>query len=146
MNCRQFLLCLLICLALFKEVKCLHKRCVKCRSRGELGSCGDPVVVNATDPYSQLGIHVVACPSGWCGKMMEGNEGAFRTDDYGSATERMCLQRPPSDYEERCAYTLWNYKKVYMCFCNGDLCNTAFRTTISYCSIVIAVLLTIFNM
>ncbi|KAI8440377.1 hypothetical protein MSG28_001707 [Choristoneura fumiferana] len=118
----------------------LNKRCIRCRSRGELGSCGDPLPFNVTDPDAEPGIHAVACPSGWCGKMIQGTTGAFRTDDYGSATERMCLQRPPSDYEERCAYTMWNYKKVYMCFCTGDLCNSGFRMSISYYSILAAVL------
>lgn len=41
------------------------------------------------------------------------------------ATQRMCVQRGPSDAEDRCAYTVYNYKKVYMCFCQGDLCNAA---------------------
>lgn len=41
------------------------------------------------------------------------------------ATQRMCVQRGPSDSEDRCAHTVYNYKKVYMCFCQGDLCNTA---------------------
>lgn len=43
------------------------------------------------------------------------------------ATQRMCVQRGPSDSEDRCAYTVYNYKKVYMCFCQGDLCNSAKR-------------------
>lgn len=41
------------------------------------------------------------------------------------ATQRMCVQRGPSDSEDRCAHTVYNYKKVYMCFCQGDLCNAA---------------------
>lgn len=45
--------------------------------------------------------------------------------DYDMATQRMCIQRGPSDAEDRCAYTVYNYKKVYMCFCQGDLCNAA---------------------
>lgn len=45
--------------------------------------------------------------------------------DYDMATQRMCVQRGPSDSEDRCAHTVYNYKKVYMCFCQGDLCNTA---------------------
>lgn len=45
--------------------------------------------------------------------------------DYDMATQRMCVQRGPSDSEDRCAHTIYNYKKVYMCFCQGDLCNTA---------------------
>lgn len=35
----------------------------------------------------------------------------------------MCVQRGPDDSEDRCAYTVYNYKKVFMCFCQGDLCN-----------------------
>lgn len=58
----------------------LNKRCIRCRSRGELGSCGDPLPFNVTDPDAEPGIHVVACPSGWCGKMIQGTTGAFRTD------------------------------------------------------------------
>lgn len=41
------------------------------------------------------------------------------------ATQRMCVQRGPSDSEDRCAHTVYNYKKVFMCFCQGDLCNSA---------------------
>lgn len=53
----------------------------------------------------------------------------FFLSEYGLATQRMCLQRGPSDSEERCANTVWNYKKVYMCFCTGDLCNLGSRIT-----------------
>lgn len=35
----------------------------------------------------------------------------------------MCVQRGPDDNQDRCANTIYNYKKVYMCFCQGDLCN-----------------------
>lgn len=45
--------------------------------------------------------------------------------DYDMATQRMCVQRGPSDSEDRCAHTIYNFKKVYMCFCQGDLCNAA---------------------
>lgn len=45
--------------------------------------------------------------------------------EYGVATQRVCLQRGPSDSEDRCAYTKWNYRKVLMCFCKGDLCNSS---------------------
>ncbi|XP_034825419.1 UPAR/Ly6 domain-containing protein rtv [Maniola hyperantus] len=127
MNYQPLFLCILVGVIVVKEASCLHKRCMKCRSRGELGTCGDPFPFNVTDADAEAGIHVVACPSGWCGKMIEGTTGAFRTDDYGAATQRMCLQRSPSDDEERCAYTMWNHRKVYMCFCNGDLCNSAYK-------------------
>lgn len=49
----------------------------------------------------------------------------FCRTDYDMATQRMCVQRGPSDSEDRCAHTIYNYKKVYMCFCQGDLCNAA---------------------
>ena len=45
--------------------------------------------------------------------------------EYGLATERMCLQRPPQDLRERCAMTVRGNQEVYMCFCQGDLCNGA---------------------
>jgi len=51
--------------------------------------------------------------------------------EYGTATQRLCLQRGPDDSEERCAYTVWNHKKVYMCLCYGDLCNGAMKTNIA---------------
>ena len=43
--------------------------------------------------------------------------------EHDAATERTCLQRGPDDGEERCAYTTMDYKKVFICFCKGDLCN-----------------------
>ena len=43
--------------------------------------------------------------------------------DYDQAIQRMCVQRGPDDNQDRCANTIYNYKKVYMCFCQGDLCN-----------------------
>ncbi|XP_026326433.1 uncharacterized protein LOC113235083 [Hyposmocoma kahamanoa] len=144
MNYNGLFLCSLIVLLVFEEVKCLQKRCIKCRSRGELGTCGDPFPFNMTEPDAEVGIHVVACPSGWCAKVIEGTTGAYRTDDYGAATERMCLQRPPSDYEERCAYTMYNHRKVYMCFCSGDLCNSAFRISTFPISILMATVITVY--
>lgn len=33
-----------------------------------------------TEPDAEVGIHVVACPSGWCAKVIEGTTGAYRTD------------------------------------------------------------------
>lgn len=58
----------------------LHKRCIRCRSRGELGTCGDPFPINVTETIVETGLHVVACPSGWCGKLIEGTVGTFRSD------------------------------------------------------------------
>ncbi|XP_032512019.1 uncharacterized protein LOC116766308 [Danaus plexippus] len=142
---KTYFLCYLLGLMVLKEVNGLQKRCIKCRSRGELGSCGDPFPTNVTESEDQVGIHVVACPSGWCGKMIEGTTGAFRTDDYGAATQRMCLQRSPSDDEERCAYTMWNHKKVYMCFCTGDLCNSAVRSQLVLPILLLSVLSILYN-
>lgn len=47
----------------------------------------------------------------------------FLSPDYDTAIQRMCVQRGPDDNIDRCADTIYNYKKVYMCFCQGDLCN-----------------------
>lgn len=58
--------------------------------------------------------------------------------EYGVATQRMCLQRGPSDSEDRCAYTKWQYRKVLMCFCKGDLCNSATQLNISTIILVFA--------
>ena len=36
------------------------------------------------------------------------------------------MQRPPSDLQERCDLTMYGqYRKVYLCMCQGDLCNGA---------------------
>ncbi|XP_013185777.2 uncharacterized protein LOC106131282 [Amyelois transitella] len=145
MKCNISFVSISLFLLLIKEATCLNKRCIRCRSRGELGPCGDPFPFNVTEPEAEAGIHVMACSSGWCAKMIEGTTGTFRSDDYGAATERMCLQRPPSDYEERCAYTMWNHKKVYMCFCNGDLCNSAITKTIFTPLILLPVFTIIYN-
>lgn len=136
---------LFIGIVFFRQVDCLRKRCVGCRSRGELGTCGDPFLFNVTEPKAEPGIKVVECPSGWCGKITEGSSGAFKLDDYGAATQRLCLQHPPSDHEERCAYTLWSHRKVYMCFCNGDLCNASFMILSKPSLLLVSVIIPIFN-
>jgi len=68
------------------------------------------------------GVAAIPCASGWCGKVIEGG-GTYAIDDYDLAIQRMCVQRGPDDNMDRCADTIYNYKKVYMCFCQGDLCN-----------------------
>ncbi|CAG9804260.1 unnamed protein product [Chironomus riparius] len=103
----------------------LIKRCYQCRSRGDLGSCKDPFRFNASHIDMEPGVTAIPCASGWCGKVIEGETGAFREDDFDMATQRMCVQRGPDDSEDRCAYTVYNYKKVFMCFCQGDLCNSS---------------------
>ncbi|XP_024891261.1 uncharacterized protein LOC112467042, partial [Temnothorax curvispinosus] len=116
------------------------RRCVSCRSRGDLGSCKDPFTMNSTQIELEKGIDAVPCVSGWCGKIIESQN---LNNEYGTATQRLCFQRGPDDNEERCAYTVWNYKKVYMCLCYGDLCNGTMRTTVaSGLLIMIAVCLT----
>lgn len=79
---------------------------------------------------SSPAIEAAPCPSGWCGKAVEG-----KPDDHIQATERMCLQRPPQDGIERCSETFYENKRrpVFMCFCKGDLCNAAnqFHTSLS---------------
>jgi len=100
------------------------RRCYQCRSRGELGSCKDPFRFNITQIDDEPGVTAVPCASGWCGKVIE-SAGTLKDDDYDMPTQRMCVQRGPSDAEDRCAHTIYNYKKVYMCFCQGDLCNSS---------------------
>ncbi|XP_015928354.1 UPAR/Ly6 domain-containing protein rtv [Parasteatoda tepidariorum] len=94
------------------------KRCYNCRSRGDLGDCKDPFELNATMVEDVKGVEALPCASGWCAKIIEGEN-----SDYDTATERMCVQRPPADGEERCSDTVIDRKPVYMCFCHGDLCN-----------------------
>ena len=102
---------------------------------------------NFESSSSWSGVEAVPCSSGWCAKVIEG-KGTFKAEgkwfvfhfdivndtpnshcwlrviaEYGTATERMCLQRPPQDLGERCAMTVRGNQEVYMCFCQGDLCN-----------------------
>ncbi|XP_030379675.1 protein quiver [Scaptodrosophila lebanonensis] len=104
------------------QINALLRRCYHCRSRGDLGSCRDPFLFNATDVEREPGVAAVPCASGWCGKVIEGG-GTYAVDDYDLAIQRMCVQRGPDDNMDRCADTVFNYKKVHMCFCQGDLCN-----------------------
>lgn len=48
-----------------------HRRCVNCRSRGELGSCKDPFTMNSTQIALEKGVEALPCVSGWCGKIIE---------------------------------------------------------------------------
>jgi len=121
------LLLLLCYTAVFSEGL---KRCFKCRSRGDRGSCKDPFrYSNSTD--LEKGVETVPCASGWCGKVLEGGANSFKDEEYGMATERTCLVRGPSDSEERCAPTVRSNTKVMMCFCQGDLCNAAPVSSVS---------------
>lgn len=62
------------------DISGLIKRCYQCRSRGELGSCKDPFRFNASHVDTEPGVTTVPCASGWCGKVIEGDTGAFRED------------------------------------------------------------------
>ncbi|XKL60305.1 hypothetical protein PGB90_001321 [Kerria lacca] len=115
--------------SLFVITNASIKRCFSCRSRGELGSCKDKFkYYNASQLEFETGVEAVPCASGWCGKVIETSEHDLKAEEYGLATQRMCLQRSPSDNEERCDDTVWGRKKVFMCFCQGDLCNFSFNT------------------
>ena len=59
--------------------------------------------------------------TGWCAKSVQ-----LKESDALLSTERFCLQRPPSDNEERCSETMLGEhgrSQVFMCFCRGDFCN-----------------------
>lgn len=88
----------------------------------------DPFTYNATTIDDIKAVETQPCASGWCGKSIESNDG-----EHLIATERMCLQRPPSDNQERCAETFYGNRKktFFMCFCKGDLCNHATRHTLT---------------
>jgi len=104
------------------------RKCFSCRSRGPLGDCRDPFYLSANATIiesKKSGVETPPCSSGWCRKVIEGRENRYKDADYGLATQRDCLARPPSDGKERCAYVKYNRKEVYMCFCKGDLCNGA---------------------
>lgn len=105
--------------------------CYVCRSRSQLGDCRDPFPYNETTVEGVRGVEASPCASKWCGKLVEG-----RDDDFDLATERMCLQRPPDDQEERCAETLYQNRRVYMCFCRGDLCNGAHKTATTGAAVI----------
>ena len=105
------------------------RRCYSCRSRGEQGDCRDtfkrpttPIPGLPVESHSKY-VDELPCSTGWCSKIMEGVDKTFGDDDYGIATERQCMTRAPSDGLERCAYVKYNHKRVFMCFCKGDLCN-----------------------
>lgn len=124
-------------ITLFKSqispVEARFKRCFTCRSRGALGDCKDPFYLNSTTFDDQTNtkpsIEATPCASGWCAKIIE--------DDFGdsiAATERSCMTRPPTDNEERCSETIFENhrdRKVFLCMCYGDLCNSATRNVVS---------------
>lgn len=57
------------------------KRCFKCRSRGELGSCKDPFSYTNTSAVEHIaGVETIPCSSGWCGKVQEGGANSFKDE------------------------------------------------------------------
>ena len=44
--------------------------------------------------------------------MLEGLDKNFGDNDYGIATERQCMERAPSDNQERCDFVQLGLKKV----------------------------------
>ena len=110
------------------------RRCYTCRSRGEKGDCRD-TFIRPTPPLDleegevagyQPVVDETPCSTGWCAKIIEGvGIDSVISEDYGIATERQCMTRAPSDNKERCAYVVYRGKQVFMCFCKGDLCNSA---------------------
>ncbi|KAL7648922.1 UNVERIFIED_CONTAM: hypothetical protein RMT77_000857 [Armadillidium vulgare] len=103
-------------------VKGQLKYCYSCRSRGKLGDCRDPFLYNKTNLVP--GVELAPCPSGWCSKTIEGDEYG---EDHDLATERRCMQRIPPDNNPRCSEALYNHKKIFICFCQGSLCNGGSR-------------------
>ena len=77
-------------------------------------------------------------------QIMEGLDKNFGDNDYGIATERQCMERAPSDNQERCAEVQRGHKKVYMCFCKGDLCNTGQKHFIGLSTIILTSIVTYF--
>jgi len=119
------LLALFLVLALIQLVNGQHKRCYECRSRGKLGDCKDEFRFNETSIVN-TGVKPNPCPSGWCLKFIEGEKDG---EDHDLATERLCMLRPPPDLRERCAEASQGAKKVFTCFCKGDLCNGSISST-----------------
>ena len=57
-------------------------------------------------------VEEVPCSTGWCSKVLEGLDKNFGDNDYGIATERQCMERAPSDNQERCDFVQLGLKKV----------------------------------
>ncbi|XP_037803380.1 uncharacterized protein LOC119597810 [Penaeus monodon] len=116
----QYVICVCVILTTVTLAQGQIKRCFACRSRGALGDCKDPFRFNST--HLVPGVKDEPCASGWCSKRIEGKKDG---KDHDLAIERQCLQRSPPDDKERCSEALVGHRKIFICFCYGDLCNSA---------------------
>ena len=93
-----------------------RRRCFTCRSRGDKGDCRDPFIAPETEENRRQSVDAaveeVPCSTGWCSKVLEGLDKNFGDNDYGIATERQCMERAPSDNQERCDFVQLGLKKV----------------------------------
>ena len=93
-----------------------RRRCFTCRSRGDRGDCRDPFIAPETEENRRQSVDAaveeVPCSTGWCSKVLEGLDKNFGDNDYGIATERQCMERAPSDNQERCDFVQLGLKKV----------------------------------
>ena len=112
-----------------------------------MGDCRDPFYLtgnSTTLEHKSHGVKTPPCVSGWCQKILEDADKSFNIDEsYGGATQRDCLTRAPSDNKERCAFVKVNHREVYMCFCQGDLCNSSLNVFSSYMSLTVPLFLTV---
>ncbi|XP_042874984.1 uncharacterized protein LOC122255138 [Penaeus japonicus] len=135
MDTRRTVHCIIgifVILATLTVVQGQIKRCFACRSRGNLGDCKDPFRFNSS--HLLPGVSAEPCASGWCSKRIEGKKDG---KDHDLAIERQCLQRSPPDDKERCAEALVGHRKIFICFCYGDLCNSASGIKPSYLLLLI---------
>ena len=93
-----------------------RRRCFTCRSRGDKGDCRDPFIAPEIEENRRQSVDTaveeVPCSTGWCSKVLEGLDKNFGDNDYGIATERQCMERAPSDNQERCDFVQLGLKKV----------------------------------
>ena len=93
-----------------------QRRCFTCRSRGDKGDCRDPFIAPETEDNRRQSVDTaveeVPCSTGWCSKVLKGLDKNFGDNNYGIATERQCMERTPSENQERCDFVQLGLKKV----------------------------------
>lgn len=152
MSIQKFLFVAIVCsLEGVVRAQFTPDRCYTCRSRGERGDCRDTFIrpsppppdldPNSPAPYKPA-VDETPCYTGWCAKIIEDvTIESVISEDYSIATERQCMTRAPSDNKERCAYVVYRGKQVFMCFCKGDLCNSAPASTVTTMSFILTAVL-----